>query len=226
MKFQDKLQILRKQTGMSQEKLAEKIGISRQAVAKWEVGESYPEMDKIIILSDLFRISIDKLVKDYDDENCACQCAKQQNFANDKVIDFLCRAKKATYAGKGAETAASRPNSHDLRFIENGLKYIDTYLGGEKFAGEEALWLDDSPFWAMNYMGRIIADGFSGDFLKECLSLVPKEYPYRGPLVYQNGEFKYHCVVNGEFEWFSGYEEIFRNDIKVYECIFHGGCIK
>ena len=38
MKFQDKLQILRKQNLMSQEKLAEKIGISRQAVAKWEVG--------------------------------------------------------------------------------------------------------------------------------------------------------------------------------------------
>ena len=42
---------------MSQEKLAEKIGISRQAVAKWEVGESYPDINKLIILSDLFRIS-------------------------------------------------------------------------------------------------------------------------------------------------------------------------
>lgn len=47
----------------------------------------------------------------------------------------------------------------------------------------------------MNYMGRILAEGFSGDFLKECLSLAPKEYPYRGPLVYQNGEYSYHCIV-------------------------------
>lgn len=66
---------------------------------------------------------------------------------------------------------------------------------------------------------------FSGDFLKECLLLVPKEYPYHGPLVYQNGEYTYHCIVNGEFEWFHGYEEIFCNDSKVYECLFHGGCI-
>ena len=78
----------------------------------------------------------------------------------------------------------------------------------------------------MNYVGRIVADGFSADFLKECLFLVPKECPYRGPLVYQKGDYKYHCIVNGEFEWFNGYEEIFYNDIKVYECIFHGGCIK
>lgn len=226
MKFKDKLQALRKEKGMSQEKLAEKIGISRQAVAKWEIGQSYPDMDNLIALSDLFRISIDKLVKDYDDENCSYEYIKQQNYINEKVIDFLCRAKKATYAGKGAESASSRPNSHDLQYIENNLKYIDTYLGGEKFAGEEALWCDDLPFWSMNYIGRIIGEGFSGEFLKECLLLVKKDQPYRGPSVYQNGEYKYHCIVNGEFEWFNGYEEIFYNDIKVYECIFHGGCIK
>lgn len=226
MKFQDKLQILRKENGMSQEKLAEKIGISRQAVAKWEVGESNPDLDKLIILSDLFKISIDKLVKDNDDENCSYKFTRQLDYVNKKEIDFLIRAKKSTYAGKGAEAISSRPNSHDLQYTEDNLKYIDTYLGGEKFIGEEAVWKDNSPFWSMNYMGRIIAEGFSGDFLKECLLLVPKEYPYRGPSVYQNGDYKYHCIVNGEFAWFNGYEEIFYNDVKVYECIFHGGCIK
>jgi len=53
------------------------------------------------------------------------------------VIKFLIKAKKATYAGKGAQTASSRPNSHDLQYSEGQLKYIDTYLGGSKFAGEE-----------------------------------------------------------------------------------------
>jgi transcriptional regulator with XRE-family HTH domain len=226
IKFQDKLQMLRKESGMSQEKLAEKIGISRQAVAKWEVGQSYPDVDKIILLSDLFKISIDKLLKDREDENCSYEYTKQQQFVSEEEINFLCRAKRATYAGKGAETASSRPNSHDLQYEENNLKYIDTYLGGETFAGEEAVWRDNSPFWSMNYIGRITAEGFSGDFLKECLLLAPKEYPYRGPAVYQNGDYKYHCIVNGEFDWFNGYEEIFCKDIKVYECIFHGGSIK
>lgn len=226
MKFQDKLQVFRKEKGMSQEKLAEVIGVSRQAVAKWEVGQSYPEIDKLIALSDLFRVSIDRLVKDNDDENCAYLGNVRQICANEEAIDFLCCAKKSTYAAHGAETDPSRPDSHDFQFAEGNLKYIDTYLGGEKFAGEEAIWRDDKPFWAMNYIGRILADGFSGDFLKECLLLVPKEYPFRGPLIYQNGQYSYHCVIDGEFEWFNGYEEIFVSGTKVYECRFHGGCVK
>lgn len=226
MKFQEKLQVLRKEKGMSQEKLAEKIGVSRQAVAKWEAGRSYPEIDKLIMLSELFRISIDKFVKNADEENCSFDNSNKQDYLDEKIIEFLFRARRSTYAGGGAETAPSRPNSHDLQYIEDSLKYIDTYLGGEKFAGEEALWVDDFPFWSMNYNGRIIEDGFSGTFLKECLFLVTKEYPFRGPLVYQKGEYKYHCIVNGKFEWFSGYEEIFCNDIKVYECVFQGGSVK
>lgn len=46
------------------------------------------------------------------------------------------------------------------------------------------------------------------NFLKEVLSKVTKEYPYRGPMVYQNEDYKYHCIVEGGFEWFKGYEEI------------------
>jgi len=226
MSFQEKLQVLRKEKGLSQENLAESIGISRQAVARWEAGLSYPDLDKLISLSNLFKISIDKLVKDYDQNCCLCEEKSEEYGSNESLINFLCKAKKATFAGKGTEVPSSRPNSHDLHYAEGNLKYIDTYLGGEKFAGEEALWNDNIPFWSMNYAGRIVGEGFSGAFLNEVLLLVPKDHPYRGPMVYQNGEYKYHCIVNGEFDWFHGYEEIFYNDKKVYECIFHGGCIK
>ncbi|WP_379133821.1 helix-turn-helix transcriptional regulator [Paenibacillus sp. sgz500958] len=63
MDFADKLQTYRKQKGMSQENLADVIGVSRQAVSKWESGQSYPEMDKMIALSELFAVSLDHLVK-------------------------------------------------------------------------------------------------------------------------------------------------------------------
>jgi transcriptional regulator with XRE-family HTH domain len=63
MNFAENLQALRKSRGMSQENLAELIGVSRQAVSKWESGQSYPEMDKLILLSDLFGVSIDSMVK-------------------------------------------------------------------------------------------------------------------------------------------------------------------
>ncbi len=62
MKFGENLYNLRKSAKMSQEKLAEKIGVSRQSVSKWENGESYPEMEKIMKLCDIFHCKINDLV--------------------------------------------------------------------------------------------------------------------------------------------------------------------
>lgn len=225
MSFKNKLQNIRKEKGLSQESIAEKIGVSRQAVAKWETGQSYPDVENLILISDMFKVSIDKLVKEDFDE-CEYNDIKEEKEIDDKIIEFLCRTKKVTYAGKGAEVESSRPRSHDFEHSEGELKYIDTYLGGEIFLGEEGIWKDNTPIWAMNYKGRVLEEGFSGDFLKETLSLVNKEMPYRGPLVYENGDYKYHCIVQGDFKWFKGYEEIFYNNKKVYECMFHGGAIK
>lgn len=55
---------LRKQNGMSQEELAEKMGVSRQSVSKWESGQSVPEVEKLVQLSDLFHVSTDYLLKE------------------------------------------------------------------------------------------------------------------------------------------------------------------
>ena len=143
-----------------------------------------------------------------------------------KIIDFLIKAKKETYAGKGPETEASRPRSHDLKYEEENLLYIDTYLGGQEFAGEEAIWENGIPFWAMNYCGRVINVGFDGNLLKEALLQVSSHMPYRGPSEYKRDDFLYQCTVDGDFEWFSGREEIFKSDVKVYECVFHGGTIQ
>ncbi len=64
MRFNEKLQKLRKEKGMSQEDLAEVLNVSRQAISKWESGLSYPEMDKLIALSSMFNTTLDELVKD------------------------------------------------------------------------------------------------------------------------------------------------------------------
>ena len=78
----------------------------------------------------------------------------------------------------------------------------------------------------MNYIGRVKGDNFSGDFLKEALLLVNKEYPYRGPLYYKNGDYEYKMNVEGSFEWFIGHEIILYKDKEIYECNFHGGILK
>lgn len=69
MDFAEKLQNYRRQKGMSQENLAEAIGVSRQAVSKWESGQSYPETDKMIALCELFQVSMDHLIRNVPTEN-------------------------------------------------------------------------------------------------------------------------------------------------------------
>lgn len=64
MTFGEKIQKLRKQHGLSQEALAEKVTVTRQTISKWELGQSTPELDFIAQLSDIFNVSSDYLIKD------------------------------------------------------------------------------------------------------------------------------------------------------------------
>ena len=57
------LRLYRTQNGMTQEQLAERIGVSRQAVAKWEKGETLPDIDNVIALADLYGVTVDSLVR-------------------------------------------------------------------------------------------------------------------------------------------------------------------
>ena len=143
-----------------------------------------------------------------------------------KTVHFLIRAKRATYAGKGAETAPSRPGSHDLKYEDGEYMYYDTYLGGERFAGEEALWISGKPYWSMNYAGLVTGACFSGDFLKQALLRVPEDAPFRGPAEYSEGDYTYRCHAEGSFEWFQGKETIEYRGLEIYECFYHGGLIR
>lgn len=64
MKLSDKIMNLRKRNGWSQENLAERLGVSRQSVSKWESGASVPDLDKILMLSKIFEVSTDFLLRD------------------------------------------------------------------------------------------------------------------------------------------------------------------
>ena len=59
-----KIQNLRKQKGLSQEQLAEAVGVSRQAVSKWEAEQSVPDIDKIILICDYFGVTTDYILRD------------------------------------------------------------------------------------------------------------------------------------------------------------------
>jgi len=61
------LKLYRKQQGFTQEQVAERLGVSRQAVAKWERGETVPDIENVIALSDMYGVSVDFLVRNMTD---------------------------------------------------------------------------------------------------------------------------------------------------------------
>ena len=88
MIFADKLVDLRKKNGWSQEELAEKLNVSRQAVSKWEGAQSIPDMARIIQLSELFGVSTDYLLKDNLEQT---ESSAGTDLAQDTVPDVPAR---------------------------------------------------------------------------------------------------------------------------------------
>ena len=172
MIFSEKLQLIRKSKGMTQEDLAEKLAVSRQAVAKWESGQAYPDISNLIQISNLFNVTVDYLVRDQE-----CMVSYKNTEDNDlsKLIEFRLEANVNTYAAYMNETDSTRMDSHDFSYSSGPYTYHDTYVGGEKFAGEEAIWVNGKIQYAMNYLGRVLNQQFNGDFLKEALRKADKK---------------------------------------------------
>ena len=91
MKFGDKLILLRKKKGMNQEELAEKLGVSRQSVSKWESNNSYPETDKIVQICNIFNCSMDDLINDSITDINEIQRKDKNNLsiAIDSFLEFI-----------------------------------------------------------------------------------------------------------------------------------------
>ena len=66
MKFNENLKYLRKQYGLTQEQLAEQLNVSRQAITKWESGQSLPDIENLKEISYIFSVSIDSLIGDIE----------------------------------------------------------------------------------------------------------------------------------------------------------------
>ena len=83
MKFNEKLLDLRKKQGLSQEELGLELQVSRQTISKWEAGQSYPDFQKLVLLSDYFGMSLDELVKDID-----VQDVREKKLTDEKVASI------------------------------------------------------------------------------------------------------------------------------------------
>ena len=126
MSFGENLQRIRRKNSLSQEGLAEMLGVSRQAVSKWELGDGYPEVDKLLLLSKKLNISLDSLL---GDENTAAPERERKPADTIRIVSphegVIVSASKVTRSQrfKGGKNSpqfalyASRGN--DLSFSQN-----------------------------------------------------------------------------------------------------------
>lgn len=90
----EKIRELRKKAKLSQEALAEKIGVSRQAVTKWETGAGVPDIDNLIAIAELFQVSMDELVgtktiKNYNKSEFVYESVTEYDIDNQKDFDII-----------------------------------------------------------------------------------------------------------------------------------------
>lgn len=82
MNLGERLKNLRKERNLSQEQLAEKLNVSRQAVSKWESNKTYPDIDNLILLRNIFNITLDDLIIDKTQNKDIIELSKLSNDDN------------------------------------------------------------------------------------------------------------------------------------------------
>ena len=156
---------------------------------------------------------------------------KEEQFSLEELNAFVVRAKAATYVGGGAKSLSRRPGSHDLEFREGPFSYLDSYFGGADFVGQEVVYYQETPVWAMNYYGRLLEPAMitameAGQIIQESLALMYREGRFLGGFEHAGQGSQYIDTSEGDVTSFTGKEWIVRAGSKVYELVYHGGLIR
>ena len=127
MTFAEKLKSIRKQAGMSQEQLSEKLGVSRQAVTKWETDTGIPDIENIMAISALFDVSIDELLSNEKREkkptDYLFESVTEYDIGEPKCYDLkLGGAKQCIVSGYAGEKIRIRLASNTLSTLQNDFK--------------------------------------------------------------------------------------------------------
>ena len=145
MTFSEKLMDLRRKSGLSQEQLADRLGVTRQSVSKWESGTAMPELVKLISLSDIFGVSVDYLVKDYLEEPESAgggdDLSAQQAVRLEKKVDELTNYVKGRVYRFDSKTRIFGLPLVSIRFgfVRNGKLSMDNVARGIIAIGNAAI---------------------------------------------------------------------------------------
>lgn len=124
MNFSEKLKEIRKNEGLSQEQLAEKIGVSRQAITKWETGKGLPDVENIVILAEIFKITLDELLRD----SAVRQEQEMAVYTSETIYDIDCEKHFDVNIGSAATIILSSGTDEKLhiKLSSETLENLDT----------------------------------------------------------------------------------------------------
>lgn len=124
MNFSDKLKEIRKNEGLSQEQLAEKIGVSRQAITKWETGKGLPDVENMVIIAEIFKTTLDELLRD----SAVRQEQKAPVYTSETIYDIDCEKHFDINIGNAASIILSSGTDEKLhiRLSSENFENLDT----------------------------------------------------------------------------------------------------
>ncbi|MCM1299726.1 MAG: helix-turn-helix domain-containing protein [Firmicutes bacterium] len=114
MNFSEKLKEIRKKEGISQEQLAEKIGVSRQAITKWETGKGLPDVENMVIIAEIFKTTIDELLTDSAAKGADSGLEDKLLYTSETVYDIDCEKHFDVNIGSAAAILLSSGNDEKL----------------------------------------------------------------------------------------------------------------
>ena len=158
MNLGEKIKTLRKKSNLSQEQLAEKLNVSRQAVSKWESNTAYPDISNLILLREIFGVTLDYLVIDNDTTERECINEDINSFDNTKLYNI--ENKSNTYE--------SSKSSDDKKWYNIKLKTKKINYEEDKEEDEDSIEEEDDHESNLMFGGFAIgtAIGFiTGNFL-------------------------------------------------------------
>ena len=110
MNFSEKLKEIRKKEGISQEQLAERIGVTRQAITKWETGKGLPDVENMVIIAEIFKTTIDELLMD----SVTKETPKTFVYTSETIYDIDCEKHFDVNIGSAATIMLSSGDDEKL----------------------------------------------------------------------------------------------------------------
>jgi hypothetical protein len=147
---------------------------------------------------------------------------------SDALRAFLATARRRRYADEGGTVPAVLPSARQVEFASDGWRYWDLSVGGERFAGQEFVYRDQSPFWSMVYAGgrwpeAELATADIYRFLRAALIAEAERCRLPGRSLHGEELLRYISSAAGDLAWFEGDEEVRYQGRVVYRMVFSGG---